>query len=174
MQVLISMQEAQVQVLILLITGLGLFFALLLELLNLYKKWSIHQIRGPVSIIWLLGWQLWGGNAPAGLQTRLIAGLWVLWVSPLLFPASLSQKSVPRNPFPSQPCRAGHVPVPLHWAMKELRFLTSSRLNQHKRDGNFIPFYMQAQRHLGVSAKSRCVHYLLAVRQNHASENATK
>lgn len=82
MQVLISVQEAQVQVLFLLITG-DFFGSLLLELLNLYKKWSIHQIRAPASIIWLLGWQLWDDtHQSAELRTTLISknSLQMYWI----------------------------------------------------------------------------------------------
>lgn len=160
MQVLISVQEAQVQVLFLLITG-DFFGSLLLELLNLYKKWSIHQIRAPASIIWLLGWQLWDGNAPAVLQTRLISGkCHGSECSSAMSPPAVHCLSEPKI------CPQEFLPVPALWnsahscrsalSNEELRFLTNSRLNQHKRDGNFITFYVQAQRHLrlGVPAKS--------------------
>lgn len=135
-------------------------------------------MRALASVVWLLGW---GGSAPAGLQTRLISGECQgsecsSAVSPPTVPCLSEPKICPQEspPIPALPSPARSCLSAL--SNGELGLLTSSGLNQHKRGGKFIPFYMQAQRHLepGVAAKSRCVHYLLAVRQYHVSENATK
>lgn len=116
-------------------------------------------------------------RSPNLAHFRGVSGLWVLVcrVTPHL---SLPLRAKNLSPgIPSHPSTA-NLARSCRSALSngELRLLTSSRLNQCERDGNFIPFYMQARRHLelGVSAKSRCVHYLLAVRQYRVSEKCNK
>lgn len=162
MRALISVQG---QALFLLTTGLFLG-SLLLELLRSYKQWSIQQVRAPASVIWSSGWQLRDGNPRAGLKPGTFRGSVTALSahhSPATHSAFLSQKSIPRNLSQSQCFWIWHVPISQHCAMKhwyrEDMFLTISSQNQQNRDSNFIVFYMQVQRRLGLrlSAESRYV-----------------
>lgn len=101
---------------------LFVFGSLLLEMLHLFKQWSIHQIRAPASIIWSSGWwQLRGRNPRAGPKTGTFWGSVTALSahhSPANHSAFLSQKSISRNFFPSQCFWTRHVPISQHCAMK--------------------------------------------------------